>query len=248
MPTATQLIDLVCTDTGLNPLVGSGDREVVLARMNEAYERLIFEAGSYKKTTEETITSGTPDVTIGPSGTFDIAISDLISFDHIVLQESGSDSGVLLEPVQKSYLLSLRQASTTASGYPFIYSYEYPILSIYPTPGSSTGQDSTLTIHYTAMPPVLIEDTEIPGDGEEITPSGIPPVFHRLLLARLTTIIILEGFDGRADEAAYHRALYNDDLYKLKTWTIRSQGVNGPYQRSSTRTNRWFSGSTDLGI
>lgn len=246
MATNAELISIVCIDTGLDESTGSRDRSIVLARMNEAYERIIFEANSYKKKSAVSLTAGQEDFTIGPDPSFDLQVSDFISFDFAKMVDSNGNESVL-EPVTKDYIVSLREGSNDPAGISYLYSYNYPYISFYPAPGSATGQDSTMEFWYTASPPRLI-DAGSPGAGEESTPSAIPPIFHRLLLARLTTIIILEGFDGRADEASYHRSLYIDDLEKFKMWTIRSQGINGPYQGVNATTNRFKNGSWDTGI
>lgn len=196
MATVTSLVELICEDTGLDNSNPSADRTKALAALNEAYEQLGQQAYRDHTSVDHTPSAGVTDVDLSTVTTLK---DDFTAIDHIRVVHA---DGTLSKPISRLTREKLLDKRTIERGAPVAYAYAWPYVFLdKPADGAIA-----LRIAYVSNVATLSESA---GSGLETTPISIPPAWHRRLLARLAKCLVLEGYEGREQDAAYHRNLFN---------------------------------------
>jgi hypothetical protein len=224
MATTTQLLDLICQDTGLDTGIGSADRNAALDALNRALRKICIETNGFPNiaqlsalTQRDFSVLSTPAVlddgntTVGSLGT-------IISVDWIGVADSAGTTQVsrLLQRVNPVQLMDLRGSSPTT---PTFYAVQWPTVMLDGIP----SEGSNLVVGHRYMPAAL---------SETVSPDDLHPLFHEDLLARLAICLVLEGYEGREQDAAYHRGLYREAMAEYRQWLIRNGGLQNPRQNT----------------
>lgn len=224
MATVTELVDLICQDTGLDNTLTSTDRAVALARLNEAQKRIVDRTRCYWKPISYALTEGTQDYDV----VSDIGLTDFHMIRSLwIVNSSGARTEPLtLAPDRRA---QFSRAGTVSEGTPTQYAFSWPTLTLLTPPSASL----TLAGRYDAVPPTLTEGGTI---------SAVPAMYHERALAALAMVLILERYEGREQDATYHRNLYMEAEADLIQWAAMNGG-GIPASYTPTR----FSTSVPLG-
>lgn len=210
MATVSNLVDLICADTGLGSASGSAERNIVLARLNHAYRQIVQRMGGIPW-------DGTIAFADGVN-TYDLSGHATLGPRFISINQVRDSDGVRLRRRTRDYC-SLRAGATgTTSGGIGSWAIEYPTMYV-----DADAASTTLTLDARIGPLELEEDA---GGSGETSPSSLPAVWHEQLLATLTTILVLERYEGREQEAALHRAAYQEAWQEFLLQKSREGGVN----------------------
>ena len=223
MATVTELVDLICEDTGLDPSGTSSERDIALRRLNHASRQIAQAFGGV---------TDVPDVpfqlplAVGTKSVSLISDATLASRFHTIRSVQLYENGTLSEPLTQVPMHQILLAQKAGlEGNAKLYSYEYPTVS-FDAAGDSNGSSVAYAM-CTLIPLSLVESAPV-ATVSESTPTSLVPAWHESLLAKLATCIIMEGYDGREQDAAYHRALYREALMEYREWRIMSGGRTMP--------------------
>lgn len=216
MATVTELVDLVCQDTGL---ASSGtERDIVLARLNHAYRTIVSRDGGVPYEADLTFTDG--------QNYYDLSAHATLGARFLSIQNVLDSTGSELRHSTRDYCNLRANQSGTTSGAINRWAVEWPNLYV-----DANASSTVLTVDA-RLSPLTLEEAS--GGTGEASPSSLPPAWHEQLLACLATVLVLERYEGREQEAAVHRRTYNEAWQEYLLAKARSGGVNAgidPYHR-----------------
>jgi len=208
--TVTALADRACSVTGLQTT--GTERALIVAALNDCYQRAISESGAYRGSSTESLTAGTGDYDIATT----FAITDLLEIKHVTASGGGLTNTRMIR-VPESELLEMRENTTTTGASSYYALAGDTSFMVFPTPGAS----QTVTIYYVKAPPTLVESGA--GAGEETTPSKIPARFHWDVLLAGSVVQALSK-DQRAEDMAFWQARYEGGLASYLEYVNRVGG------------------------
>lgn len=213
MATVTALADRVCQNTGL--LTTGTERALVIAALNNAYQRAVAESLCYRDSSTETLVSGQSSYDLSS----DFSLTDILQI--VSVRVSGVISNQPLRAVSDAQLRVLAQGDN-ATGTPVYFTTQgINKISVWPTPGSA----DSMVIDYVKSPPTLVEST--PGAGEETTPSAVPARFHWDVLCSGAIVEALDK-DQRGGDSDRWRARFEMGLAGLMDHVTRFAGESTP--------------------
>lgn len=219
MATTTELVDLICADTGLD--TSGTDRAAALARLNHANRQIIQQAGGLPATiTLTTPAIGTTDLDLSSSTVSATLASRFLSLDRVRTVTAGVTSDALVRE-RPQVVRELQNAGSVGS--PAYYSFVYPNLMLDRDLDGATD----VVIDARLGPLSLVESGPVAGTSET-APTSLPAIWHERLLASLACVLVLERYEGRENDASYHRGLYNEALVEYRYNRYREGGEGLP--------------------
>jgi hypothetical protein len=213
MATPSELVALVCRETGLDDTVSSDERAIALSSVNRAYRRI---AGIEVKQ----VVPSSADVAAALDIDLSAAVPSLVTLDS-VYRVDGSRT-LPLDRTSPERLLEMRGGSGT----PTAYAVNGRTLMLNAVEDDAPG---TLRLRFTARPGALSESDN------ETAIAGIDPVYHEDLLGTLAVAYVLEGYEGEEERAAYFRNQAQETLRLFKLDQVRRGGVYNPRGDDPTR-------------
>lgn len=242
MADAQTLVDQVCADAGIDATAGTTDRAQALSCLNRALKRVAIDTGGFRDIARFTVTSRDYNLITTPqlqATTVDADASSnfsqvLNSIDWIGVSDSTgvTEFSSRLQRVSPERLLNLRPPLASSSSSPQFYAVNWPVLMLDAVPSGGAN----LVVGYQRDPATLT-------DASSSYPQEIPSLFHEDLLGKLAVVILLEGYEGREQDAAYHRQLYAESLDRYMRWRVKNGGIDSP--DDGTALDAW---STPSGV
>lgn len=215
MATVAQLVNLICEDLGLDDDASSTDRVKALSALNEAYDELCQRALRRHTTVDHTPSAGVTAVDLSTVTTLK---DHFLALDRICVV-NGTD---VSKPILRVGTEDLFDSRVTERGAPGSYAYAWPYVYLNcPMDGAMS-----LRIAYICSALELVESGA--GAGQEESPSAIQPGWQKRLLAGLAKVKLLEGYEGREQDAAYHRGLVEQALTDYLQMQSREGGKTMP--------------------
>lgn len=227
MATTTELVELVCADTGLDNTAASEDRLAALARLNHAYKQIASQSGG---TSEQYAIAGATILNSHTINLSDDAVAPVLANRFLALDEvrvstvgvTGYGSALVRRSPK-----DIRSMQTDGSPSATSYSFVYPNILL----DSTVKSTEWLLLNARVGPKTLIEDASAVVAGvSEAEPLDLPPMWHERLLGSLACVLVLERYEGREADASYHRNLYNEALAEYRAIKSREGGEVLPGQ------------------
>lgn len=214
MASVTELVNLICQNAGIDATSNTEDRIAALSRLNHAYKTIILKMGGLQA--RSTVSPAAADEYYTATG----LDTQFIGIDYVRILYA--DTGNISAPLPRINNKDIVTGWTNTQGDPTSYSYVHPRI-VFSNPHDGVND---LVIDYRCGPATLVEVEQFAG--EEDSPSGIPAMWHENLLAALATVLILEGYEGREQDAAYHRNLFNEAMFEYRAHAMRMGGEGLP--------------------
>lgn len=197
----------VANETGLS---ATSDLTVIVSALNRALRRILSQTYCYR-------TSGS----ITGAGSADVSLATLTGLLKIQSVQRVDSSGYYgdLHHASVEEVLNSRPQSV-----PTMYAYD----------GGTLYLDGTLATNESVFVRFVKGATALANGGAEstITVQGIPAEFHEDLLATLAVALLMEGYEGDEQRAAYYRSLATDTLERFKVFLRERRGDNGMNSRA----------------
>lgn len=225
----------VCEDAGVSTATSSADFVKALACVNRAFRKIAGDTKCIKELLVVTL-DGDLSYKLSPNATDYPSANDLsddfssrfLSLDTVGIGTTGSSVSApdfLLD--RKPARDVIARQKQNATGTPSVYSCEGGILLLDGCPAS--GYDLYL---YASLNAPTLTESSVSADI-----LGIDESYHEEVLGRLATCILLEGWEGEEERAAYHRRLFNDDYAEFKRHLFREGGkLSQDYRLQDFRT------------
>lgn len=230
MTASSALVDLICTDTGLNDDAGSVDRTKALSALNEALRSIALLTNGFPDiarflctTRDANIVAGNEDVAATVDGSIATNFTGTVfAIDWVGFSDSAGETEIKheLKRLSDSELLSKRPS--TGQSDPMYYAVRWPVLMLDSVPTAG----SRLVVGYRRSPNACV-------DSANDYPGELHSLFHEDLLARLACVLIFERYEGAEERAAYHRNLYREAEARYRDWNIRNGGFEAPSSDSA---------------
>lgn len=213
----TELTDLVCVDCGLSTAAGT-ERTAALLRLNHAYRQLVQQAGGLpSEVTIAAATAGTADELDLSSASVSATLAGrFLALDRVRF----TSGGVTTNPVARATPVEIRDAQNDGgTGTPQAYAFVFPSLML-----DRALDGATDVVIDARLGPLTLVETSPSAGVSESTPTAVPVIWHERLLAALACCLVLERYEGREQDAAYHRSLYNEALLEYRAHRAREGG------------------------
>lgn len=221
MATVTELVDLILADTGLT----SGERAAALARLNHANREIVGKMGGLSDEATFIPTANASLLAVTDAATV-AKLSRFHALDYIQTTENGEYGEDLpqltLEQVKAAY-------DDNSAGPMKAYAFEYPNV-YYDRPADGV---QTVRLGLRLAPLTLVESAPSAGVSES-TPTSITVAWHERLLASLACVLLLERYEGRETDAAYHRTIYKEAMPEFLQSLTRMGGRKLPGDNYAT--------------
>lgn len=227
MSTAAELVQSITEDAGVDTTAGTADRVKALSCLNRAYREVIGQFRTIKAAATLTLTANTDlDLTLanwtGYTGSTDFTgsvSSRIAGLDAVGLDTSLSDTTTLPDSLleRKPYTWVLKARGEASTGDPRYYAFESGTLHL------DRAASTTRLILFTYLSaPTLTEASA------ESAIDGIDPGWQERLLLPLATAILLEGWEGEEERAAYFRRLAESARSDFAREVVRKGGNTLP--------------------
>jgi len=237
---AQSLVSLICQEAGMDGSTGSTDRTVALSCLNRAMNQVAMETNGFADIARYSTTfrdskllpspedAGLASTADGDDSAFVNPVSLLVSLDWIGVSSSTglTETDSTLKRVSPQRMLQLRPPANSSANTPSFYAMNWPLLMLDAVPPSGAN----LVMGFRRSPLVLT-------DSPSSVPQELHALFHQDLLAKLGTVLALEGFEGREGDAAYHRRVLGDVWSRYREWILRNAGID--YPDDGTRIAAW---------
>lgn len=216
MATVTELVDLICEDTGLD---ATDERSVALSRLNHAARQFVQQVGGLSSTL--TVSGSSIDsLDVSDTATYPI-LNRFIALDYVLLRDAGGEAvGDPLPQTTTEAVLAEYDANRTR---PTEYAFDYPTLRL-DAPSDAAG---SVEFGLRVGPLEFVESGATPGTSEDV-PTCLHAIWHERILASLACVLILERYEGREQDAAYHRTLFTESLAEYRKMMTRMGGRSLP--------------------